>query len=127
MWGEHGASQKPQQAVAERLNNEWQNDGVKVISVSDYYSDKNGQEKFLKSEGHGKDEYGVHASLPDTSELLAVNARGVRTKLMIRNGGATTEETGVNGDPSGASGALGMKLLELKVDAAVKQIKGAMK
>lgn len=120
--GEHGASQRPQQAVADKLSIAWATDGVKVINISNYYSNKNGQDDYLSSLDLKVEEIGNHATLSDTSELLAVKPDGVRSGMMKRNGGGNPDETGVVGDPSKSTAEIGEHLLLLKVDAAVKQI-----
>ena len=97
--------------------------GIKVIQVIDYYNSE--QIDWLKSQGEKDQDIGTHAAIRDTSELMVVYPQGVREDKIMKNGGGDFEESGVAGDPSKASVERGRKLLELKVQAAVKQIKHA--
>jgi creatinine amidohydrolase/Fe(II)-dependent formamide hydrolase-like protein len=118
--GDHGLSQRSQQAVADRLNAQWAKVGVQVLDVSDYYSDANGQVAWLISQGEDRRKIGTHAALRDTSELMAVDPDGVRVDRIAPGG--DPKESGVYGDPTDSSAEKGAKLLQLKVDAAVRQI-----
>ena len=66
---------------------------------------------------------GTHAGIRDTSELMAVYGPGVRDALRQPGGGHLFRETGVIGDPTKASAEIGQKMLSLKIEAAVNQIK----
>ena len=118
---DHGGSAKPQAEVAARLSKEWAQQGIRVIDVSDYYADE-GQTNFLKSQGETAATIGQHAGIADTSELMAVHPRGVD---LGRFAGAafTLEPNGVSGDPTRASVERGRALIDIKVEAAVRQIK----
>ncbi len=120
--GDHGGSQAPQQRVAEALSREWQKEGVKVIQVSEYYSSANGQDEWLSSQGEQMKDIQGHGGLSDTSELLAVSPSGVRTSFL---GAPVNADNGAGGSPLHASKAYGQHLLELKIAAAVRQIRKA--
>jgi creatinine amidohydrolase/Fe(II)-dependent formamide hydrolase-like protein len=122
---DHGGSMKPQAEVAARLSREWATDGVKVISVDDYYAAAGDlQNKLLEAQGETPATIGQHAGITDTSELMAVHPAGVDlarfADLPLR-----LESTGVDGDPRRASAERGQALLDLKVQAAVRQIRAA--
>ena len=77
MLGDSGGNELSQQAVADKLNQEWTGTDAWVPHVSDYYD--------VAAKGG-------HADLRDTSELLAVFPRGVRSGMIGKvgtNGGAT--------------------------------------
>ena len=82
---------------------------------------------WLVSQREKKEEIGNHAGIRDSSTLMAVEAmyfqRGklVRWDKLAPQGGF--EGSGVSGNPTRASVAYGKKGVELKVDAAVRQIK----
>jgi creatinine amidohydrolase len=122
---DHGASMKPQQEVAARLSSEWVAVGIKVISVDDYYEAAGEQQsQWLLAQGETKASIGLHAGITDTSELMAVDPNGVdlaRLDQIPR----WAESTGIDGDPRRASADRGRALLQLKIDAAVRQIKQA--
>jgi creatinine amidohydrolase len=120
---DHGGSMKPQDDVTARLSREWAAQGIKVISVGDYYNAAGDQQnRLLEAQGETPSTIGQHAGITDTSELMAVYPAGVdltrSANLPFR-----VEPTGVDGDPRRASVERGKALLELKVTAAVRQIK----
>lgn len=122
--GDNGGSQSIQQQVSDKLSLEWENKGVRVVQVSNYYF-RNGQEKFTQSLGVKVPNPAAHAGLIDTSELMAVDSLGVRTShLGVRNE-HDYRTTGAMGDSTLASAAYGRRFLSLKVNAAVKQIRDA--
>ena len=122
---DHGGSMKPQAEVAARLTREWAGDGVIVISVDDYYAAAgDAQTRYLEAQGETPATIGQHAGITDTSELMAVDPSGVDlTRLSALPFRA--EPTGIDGDPRRASAERGRALLEIKVQAAVRQIRAA--
>jgi creatinine amidohydrolase len=118
--GEHGASIEPQRQTAERLSQLWVKDGVRVINAANYYS-ANGQADWLKARGESDAAIGLHATIQDTSELIAVLPGGVRMDKRA------ADKDGVKGDPTKATAEIGQTMLDLKVDAAVKEIEAARK
>ncbi len=119
--GDHGGSQAPQAEVAARLNAEWAGKGVEVIHVDAYYSDV-AQVELLLRQGESRGAIGEHASIIDTSELMAVHPEGVDL-TRTRGQPFTLRETGVIGDPATASAERGRQLLDIKIRAAVAQIR----
>lgn len=122
--GDSGDNQGPQAAVARRLSAAWAGEGVRVLHLGDYYA-ANGQRELLLAEGESAAAIGRHAGIRDTSELMAVHPEGVRWERLAPGGGRASEPTGVNGDPTRATAARGEVLLQLKVDAAVEQLRAA--
>lgn len=118
--GDSGPNQAPQQALAAELSRRWATDGVRVINADTYYA-ANGGVEMLKSEGETDAAIGTHAAIRDTSELMAVFPEGVR------NDRAIADKDGVAGDPARATALRGVKLLDLKILAALEDIKSARK
>jgi len=114
--GDSGGNQNAQAALAEKLSADWAGDGVRVIQASDYYGD-NGQVDWLKGEGESDQTIGAHAGIRDTSELMAVLPDGIRKDAL---GPASA---GASGDATRASAERGRKMIELKVKAAVAEIR----
>jgi len=120
--GDHGGAQADQKAVAARLNREWAATPVRVHAVEEYY--RAGDVEFrqlLRTRGHREDELGAHAGLTDTSLMLAVDPRLVRTG---RLGPGLRDRDGVDGDPSRATvelGRLGEKLIVARAVDAIKR------
>jgi creatinine amidohydrolase/Fe(II)-dependent formamide hydrolase-like protein len=92
--------------------------------VADYYAD-GAQIAYLREQGETAATIGSHAGIIDTSELLAVHPEGVdlsRLEALPSN----PEPTGHSGDPRRASAAYGRTLLDIRINAAVRQIRAAM-
>jgi creatinine amidohydrolase/Fe(II)-dependent formamide hydrolase-like protein len=89
-----------------------------VIHAASYYT-ANGQLEMLKGEGESERTIGTHAGIRDTSELLALDATGVRMEHY------QPDADGASGDAGRASAIRGKKLLDLKVQAAIAGIKAA--
>jgi creatinine amidohydrolase/Fe(II)-dependent formamide hydrolase-like protein len=122
---DHGGSAKPQAALAQRLSREWAADGVKVISVDDYYGAAGEEQtKLLIGQGETLKTIGQHAGITDTSELMAVHPQGVDLTRLAAFPFAR-EPTGADGDARRASAERGRALIALKVEAAVRQIRAA--
>jgi creatinine amidohydrolase/Fe(II)-dependent formamide hydrolase-like protein len=118
---DHAGSLKPQAEVAQRLTREWAQHGVRVLDVSDYYADT-AETEYLKSLGETAAAIGQHAGIADTSELLAAHPEGVDLQRYADTP-YTMEPTGASGNPMKASVERGRALLNIKIFAAVRQIK----
>jgi creatinine amidohydrolase/Fe(II)-dependent formamide hydrolase-like protein len=116
--GDSGPNQEPQRQLAEKLSLAWAGDGVRVIHTGTYHA-ANGGVDWLKSQGETDKTIGTHAGIRDTSELMAVFPAGVRASKL------TADKDGVIGDATRASAERGEKLIQLKVEAALRDIKTA--
>lgn len=116
--GDSGPNQEPQRQVASNLTRRWAVDGVRVINADDYYANNGGVE-LLRAEGETDAVIGSHAAVRDTSELMAIYPAGVR------NDRRAADKDGVSGDPRPATAKRGAQLLDLKVAAAVAEIRRA--
>lgn len=114
--GDSGGNQQPQADVAARLTAQWQAEGVRVLNAWSYYG-ANGGDDWLKAEGETVASLGSHAGIRDTSELMAVYPAGVRLS------GAAPDSDGATGNPAKASAARGEKLIAMKVEAALRDIR----
>ncbi len=119
--GDHGQSQPIQAEVAARLSREWEKAGVRVVQLESYYAVPV-QTKKLQSEGFSLDQIGQHASVIDTSELMAVNPKGVDLARYSRSF-LPQEHSGVYGNPSRSSSTLGANLIRMRIQAASDQIR----
>ncbi|WP_340122049.1 creatininase family protein [Methylobacter svalbardensis] len=122
--GDSGGNQAAQKRVAERLTGLWQGEGIRVLHVNDYY-EANSQSAYLLNNGYSELQIGGHAGIRDTSELMAVFPSGIRTEFKVDHRGSDFLLTGADGDAGKASLFLGNILLNLKIEAAVKQIREA--
>ena len=120
--GDSGGNQSAQKRVAERLSKLWQEQGVRVFQVNDYY-ENNTQSAYLQNNGYSASQIGGHAGIRDTSELMAVYPAGVRAEFKVNHIDTDFITIGADGDASIASVFIGNILLDLKIKAAVKQIK----
>lgn len=96
-----------------------------MLHVNRYY-DLTQQLAYLNNQGLSALQIGQHAGIRDTSELMEVYPQGIRTAKLVDNSSADILKTGSDGDTTKASGILGRHLLELKITAAVGQIKSVM-
>ena len=123
--GESGGNRTGMRTAANRLNEMW-NGAAKAYWVDDYYTKSHADQNayITKTMGIPEDQIGGHANLLDTSELLFVNAKHVRMKKLAPGGGY--ENSGVSGDPSKSTAALGKVFLQIKIDNALAQIKAML-
>ena len=121
--GDSGGNQRGMMSVAAMLNEEWSAREAHVHFVGEYYSG-HGFREWLQEQGHSVQDVGSHAGMVDTSQLLFVNARHIRTDKLAPFGGF--EGSGVCGDPSKASAEYGRVGIQMKVDAALRQISELM-
>jgi creatinine amidohydrolase len=122
--GDHGLSQTVQAQVAAALTRQWRKSGIRVATIERYYAAA-GEEAWLKANGYTAAEIGLHAGLLDTAELMAVDPDAVRQALLSPKSWPEGR-TGVSGDPTRASAALGKTLLEFKIAAAVAEMRALM-
>lgn len=126
LMGDHGQSLSIQNLVAQSLDKEWSALGVRVMSLTAYY-DESLEMGVLARAGIGKSEWGDHAGVADTSELWFVRPLAIRPKalkLEPLNAGNAERGNGASGRPERASLYLGKQMMELRVNAAVRQLKG---
>jgi creatinine amidohydrolase len=120
--GDHGSDQQGEKIVAARLDREWASTAVRVHAIEEYYlAGEDEFEKMLIDRGYRPDEVGKHAGLADTSLMLAVDPRLVRTDRLR----STANANGVNGDPARASAELGQLAVDLIVTKTVAAIRKA--
>ena len=90
-----------EKTVADRLDKEWVTKPVRVHAIEEYYRvSENEFGRLLKSKGYREEEVGTHAGLADTSLMLAVDPRLVRTDR-LQPGAKLESGDGVNGIPAG--------------------------
>ena len=122
--GDHGLNQAPQAEVAAKLNREWAGQAITVLHVADYYDGK-AQIAYLRDKAETMATIGDHAGIIDTSELLEAYPQGVDLARLaavpIRS-----EPTGSSGNPGRSLAAYGTALIDIRIKAAVRQIKAAL-
>ena len=117
--GDHGDYQKDNAAVAAKLDKEWAASPVRVHAVGEYY--RAATVDFfdsLRKQGFADAEIGPHAGLADTSLMLAVDPKLVRSDRMQKSDGVT-------GDPRHASAQLGQGAVDVIVLQTVAAIRAA--
>jgi creatinine amidohydrolase len=119
LMGDHGGGQEEMAKVAQALDAQARKSGARVLHVGDLYSKADAQfDELLAKRGITSKE--LHAGIPDTSAVLFLGAENWIRKDQIA---AANETTGVQGTPALATAELGKLYLDMKVDAAVTQIK----
>jgi creatinine amidohydrolase len=122
--GDHGGYQKDEKRVADRLDKEWATQSIRVLAVEEYYRASESEfGQLLRSKGYPEQEVGLHAGLADTSLMLAVDPRLVRTDR-LQSG--EPSRSGVNGDPRHSSAELGQFGVDLIVTRTVEAIRKAL-
>ena len=121
--GDSGPNQAGMTAVANTLNEEWKDAGVKVFALTDYYSGSREHYRAWLEAAYGYDDQtvGSHAGISDTSQMLFVRPSGVRTDQIKPWGGP--QDSGVSGDPSKATAEIGKMGIAFKVNAGINQYK----
>ena len=119
---DHGQCIAPQAEVAARLTREW-GGTVRVLAVDAYYADA-AETAYLRGLGESEAAIGQHATISDTSELMAVHPGGVDLSRLPAGTGDLSG-LGAYGDPRRATVARGDAMMALKVEAAVRQIRAA--
>ena len=123
--GDHGSYQRVEKAVADRLDKEWAAKPVRVHAIEEYYRVSEAEfGRLLKSKGYREEEVGTHAGLADTSLMLAVDPRLVRTDR-LQPGAKLESGDGANGDPRRSSAELGQLGVDLIVTRTVDAVKRA--
>ncbi len=120
--GDSGGNQNGMKAAADQLNATWKESGGRALFIGDYYT-KSAEDirAYLGKLGFPMEAIGSHAGMVDTSELLFVNPVLVRRDRLAPSGGSP--DSGVNGDPTKATAALGKALVQIKIDNALAQIR----
>lgn len=121
--GDSLGNQAGQESVADRLAGEFASKNIRLLHVAAYYDpERNGQIGHLKAAGFSEGDIGGHAGIRDTSEMLVAFPQGIRMDLTALNGGVGFKRSGVHGDPRKATAEIGEQMIDLKVDAAYRQI-----
>ena len=122
--GDSGGNQNGMKAAADQLNAAWKDAGGRAMFIGDYYTKSAADIRtYLGGLGFSMDDIGSHAGMVDTSELLFVNPSLVRRDRLASSGGSP--DSGVNGDPTKATAALGKSLVQIKIDNALAQIRAS--
>jgi creatinine amidohydrolase len=121
--GDSGGNQAGLTNVANKLNEEWKDSGVKVFALTDYYNASRVYYRaWLQAAfGYDEDTAGSHAGITDTSQMLFIRPAGVRRDQIKPWGGP--KDSGVSGDPAKATAEIGKMGVEFKVNAGINQYK----
>jgi creatinine amidohydrolase/Fe(II)-dependent formamide hydrolase-like protein len=117
--GDHAGGENVLARLALELDRAWASGGVRVLHVSAPLD--RGEQRTREWLAARGETAGEHAGLPDTALVMAIDPTGqwVRPERFADADAAS----GVDGDPRGASAALGQVLLQFRVEAAVEQIR----
>jgi creatinine amidohydrolase/Fe(II)-dependent formamide hydrolase-like protein len=123
--GDSGGNRGGMRTAVARLTDLWKGT-ASAFWIDDYYTKGHAdQNRYITDKvGIPQDQIGGHANIVDTSIMLFVNPKHVRKNKLAPGGGY--ENSGVSGDPTKATPALGKIFLQLQIDDAVAQIKGLM-
>jgi creatinine amidohydrolase len=133
LMGDHGGGQKELGELAGEKNTQYSSKGVHVVFCSDNYTKAKKQFEDYLTAHHLPES--SHGGIADTSELMYLGgAKYVRTDKItfgdpLPKRGERPEQkinNGITGDARGSSAALGKIQVDMKVDAAVNQIRGLL-
>jgi creatinine amidohydrolase/Fe(II)-dependent formamide hydrolase-like protein len=135
LMGDHGGGQKELGEVANKLDEQYSSQGIRVVFCDEVYRKANGDfDKWLAANGYPSSS---HAGIPDTSEMLFLGGdKGwVRKELVAtavgdpirkpgeaRDPNAKRVNNGITGDARRSAPELGKRLFDMKVEYAVDQI-----
>jgi creatinine amidohydrolase/Fe(II)-dependent formamide hydrolase-like protein len=134
--GDHGGGQpKVYEEVARKLNDKYSSQGIHVYYCDQVYSAANDAiEAYMAAHGYPPD---LHGGVSDTAEMMYLDKDNtwVRKALVKAALGdpvvhgeaqidANSPHNGITGDARRSTAQLGNKFFDLKVDYAVKQIRG---
>ncbi|MDP1559827.1 MAG: creatininase family protein [Pirellulaceae bacterium] len=117
--GDSGGNQEPLRAAAASLKLRCRS-GQRVLFLDQYY-EGHGQSEWLREQGFTVKALGTHAGVADTSEWLAVRPDGLRNLESLQR-----TDLGHDGSPELATAELGRTLLEMKINAALRQLTEAL-
>lgn len=119
LMGDHGGGQEEMAKVAQALDAQAKRSGVRVLYVGDLYTKADAQfDELMAKRGISSKE--LHAGIPDTSAIMFLGAEQWIRKDQIAS---ANETNGVQGSPKLATAELGKLYLDMKIEAAVNQIK----
>jgi creatinine amidohydrolase len=123
--GESGGNRTGMRTAAARLTALFDN-RARAFWIDDYYTKSHAEQNayISKTLDIPENQIGGHANILDTSELLFVNPKHVRMKKLAPGGGYVN--SGVTGDPTKSTPAIGKALIQIKIDNALAQIKSLM-
>ena len=137
LMGDHGGGQpNVYRDVAKKLDDKYASQGIRVYFCDEVYAKAQGDfDKWLEANGYP---VSSHAGIPDTSEMLYlggdvwVRRDLIKTALgdsvlprgQRRDPNAPSVNNGITGDARRSSAELGKMAFDMKVDYAVKQIRG---
>lgn len=140
LMGDHGGGQpEVYRDVAKKLDDKYAPQGIHVFYADEVYSKRQADfDKWLADNGYP---LSSHAGIPDTSEMLYLDSTGVwvRRDLITtavgdpvlprgqaRDPNVQRLNNGISGDARRSSAELGKMEFEMKIDYAVKQIRGLL-
>lgn len=134
--GDHGGGQpNVYQEVARKLNDKYSPQGIHIYYCDQVYLAANDAiEAYIGAHGYPPD---LHGGISDTAEMMYLDKddtwvrKGLLSKALgdpVVNGkaqvGANSPHNGITGDARRATAELGRQFFEMKIDYAVKQIRG---
>jgi creatinine amidohydrolase/Fe(II)-dependent formamide hydrolase-like protein len=134
LMGDHGGGQpNVYRDVAKKLDDKYGPQGIHVYYCDEVYSKRQDDfDKWLKDNGYP---VSSHAGIPDTSEMwylggdewvrkeLIPTAVGDTTPRALRDPNVPRVNNGISGDARRSSVELGRRIVEMKVEYAVRQIR----
>ena len=124
--GDSGGNYSGMQSAVETLNREWQGSSSRAHLIEDYYRKAGADARaYITGElGIAADQIGGHAGITDTSQMWFVNEQHIRKDRLAPLGGF--EGSGVSGNPTLASPEIGRRILDMKIQNALAEIRASL-
>jgi len=124
--GDSGNYQRQLKDIAARLNREWAGTGARAHYVAAYYDAATTDfAQALRARGITQRQIGTHAGIADTSLLMAIDESRVRADRLAAPG-AADPSSGVTGEPSQSTAALGRIGVDMIIDKTAAAIRLAI-
>jgi len=121
--GDHGGYQRDLGIAADKLNREWASGPARAHFIEEYYRASQGEfAKALLGHGARQSELGTHAGLADTSLMLAVDPKLVRSDRLPEAARLGAADGVYGGEPTHSTAELGQLGVDLIIEKTIAAI-----
>jgi creatinine amidohydrolase/Fe(II)-dependent formamide hydrolase-like protein len=122
LMGDHGQGLAELRVAAEGLDADWRRKGARVHFIDTQAKATQQMNAYMKERGITP---GGHAGVAETAQVMSVDARQIRRDKYAQSAAGPEPAAGVLVDPTPATADMGRMFLDMKVAAAVEQIRAA--
>jgi creatinine amidohydrolase len=122
LMGDHGQGLAELRVAAEGLDADWRRKGARVAFIDTQAKPTQQMNAYMKERSIAP---GGHAGVGETAQVLAVEPRQIRRDQYKLSAAGPEPAAGVLVDPTPATAEMGRMFIDMKVSAAVEQIRAA--